>query len=77
MMINPPPPPPPPHGNDNQSLAHTYLKSKLITLVVVIIIIIIIASFKTDEPETHDTYKSFPLIMKDGLWVNCQLNNLC
>lgn len=70
MVINPPPP----HDNDNQSLAHTYLKSKLITLVVVIIIII--ASFKTDEPETHDTYKSFPLIMKDGLWVNCQLNNL-
>ena len=69
MVINPPP-----HDNDNQSLAHTYLKSKLITLVVVIIIII--ASFKTDEPETHDTYKSFPVIMKDGLWVNCQLNNL-
>ena len=36
---------------------------------------IVFIGFKADKSETHGTYKSFPLNLKDGLRINCLLND--
>ena len=36
---------------------------------------IVFIGFKAGKSETHGTYKSFPLNLKDGLRINCLLND--